>query len=104
MDRDVRARNVRCLPAGTIKRGGSVPFIWQTRQTANPISSPGLKGLKNGRRRGREGGGEERRLGGKKEKGKGGGEGARWRRGEKEGDGGRLNYRPGRKSIGLFEL
>lgn len=73
MDRDVRARNVRCLPAGTIKRGGSVPFIWQTWQTANPISSPGLKGLKNGR--GREGGTATKvRRKERRRKGGGGGE------------------------------
>lgn len=93
MDRDVRARNVRCLPAGTIKRGGSVPFIWQTRQTANPISSPGLKGLKNGRAAREE---RERRATKVRRKERKKGEGGR---GEK--DGGRLNYRSGRKSIGL---
>lgn len=73
MDRDVRAGNVRCLPAGTIKRGGrGAPFIWQTRQTANPISSPGLKGLKNGLRRGRD---ERRKVRRRKGEGREGGEG-----------------------------
>lgn len=56
---------------GPSKEAGA--FIWQTRQTANPISSPGLKGLKNGR--GREGGTATKvRRKERRRKGGGGGE------------------------------